>query len=272
MIIQHKARYIFIKNLIFTLVIIILFYSSNLLIKTYQLPKLKISKQDSAININPFLKFFIAGQNRILADTIWISTLIEGDLEHFKDRSSGSWMFYRFNSITDFDPFFLRAYTVGGKYLNIVKDDLYGSEIIFLKGLKLYPNDYDLNYNLAFLYAFELERYKEAVKHYKKILYFPQTPLFIKSLVVKLEYENKLDLNISFNSLLEIYSKEPNDTLLKKKIHDELYAIKAQIDLECLNSKKSNCSTKDFDNNPYTLSNDIFKASKEFKQFRLYKR
>jgi Tfp pilus assembly protein PilF len=180
-------------------------------------------------------------------------------------------MYLRFDTITALDPYFLEAYQFGGKYLSIVKDDLEGSRLIFEKGITYYPDNYDLLFNYGFLLAFELNEFKLAHKIYKKVATFPQSPNFIKTLLNKVLFEANQDLNEIFSILSEIYEKEAEDSPLKSKLKHDLYAVRAQIDLECLNMHKQNCNTKDIDGVNYEFRDGKYTSVYKFTPYRLNK-
>jgi hypothetical protein len=241
--------------------------------ESYEVPPIEISKQDSAINLdNKILLLFSAGQKRLLADLFWIATLLESDVDHYKNNDLNSWLYLRFNTIINLDPKYLQAYRFGGKYLSIIKDDLIGAKNIFESGLMVYPNDYELIFNTAYLYAFELQDYKLALKYYKRLLLFPQVPEYVKTLVSKIEYEVNQDLDSTFMVLNDLYKNEPEGTFLKIKIEQQLYAIKAQIDTECLNQNKLNCELVDYRLEKYVLRNGIYFSKDKYKPYKLNKR
>ena len=101
-----------IKNNILTLIfILILFICSGVLNKNLVKPSFKVSKQSSALNIShELLSIFDLGQRRLFSDILWISTLLESDLEHYKENDLNSWLYLRFNTISVLDPLFLKNY------------------------------------------------------------------------------------------------------------------------------------------------------------------
>ena len=252
----------------------LLFVSSAILNKKIAKPPIKVEKQDTAINFHDtFYKFLFAGYKRIASDLLWITTLLESDLSHYNQKDLNNWMYLRFKSITNLDPLFLQAYTFGAQYLSIIKDDIKGASILFEKGLKYYPKNYSLNFNAAYLYAFELADYKRAVELYSKIEDHPSAPKFIKSLIAKLTYEKSGDLESTFLVLSEMLKSEVRDTLLIEKLKKDLYSIKAMIDLECLNNEKnSSCSKFDYKGQPYIYRNGKFETQTPFKPYKLYKK
>jgi hypothetical protein len=222
-----------------------------------QIPKVQVTKQDSAVNFSQeFLSYFSLGQKRLLADILWVQTLIESDLDHYSKKDLNSWMFLRFNSIAKLDPNFYENYLYGGQYLSIVKDDIYGGEIILGKGVRKFATDFRLNFQLGFLYAFELQDYKKAQIVYDRIKNAPERPFNFDSFYGKL-LNQSLGINEALLFSLESLKKTPKDTPLYKKIRSNIYSLRAQIDLKCLNLKNQNCNKIDYYGNNY-----IFKGNK----------
>lgn len=236
-------------------------------------PLFNVSKQQSALNFNDYFLMFVGASNkRLISDLFWISTLIESDLDHYKKKDLNSWMYLRFKTITFLDPKNLKVYQFGGKYLSIIKDDLLGAQQIFEKGLTYYPQDFDLNFDAGFLYGFELDDFDKAIEKYENIINHPRAPNFLIGIINKLKFEKSKDLNLAFRLNLERYSQLP-DGPMKQKVHSELYAIKAQIDLECLNSFKDHCEKSDFEKIPYFKDNSgNYKSVKNYKEYKLYKK
>ena len=70
---------------------------AGLIHNSIQKPEIVFNKQSSALNINQdFLKILSSGQNRLLADYLWIVTLLESDHDHYKKKDLNSWMYLRF--------------------------------------------------------------------------------------------------------------------------------------------------------------------------------
>jgi hypothetical protein len=236
-------------------------------------PKIIVPKQKSAVNINDQVLLVVsAGQRRLLSSFFWITTLLESDLDRFRSEQSEdkySWLFFRFKTIATLEPRFLNAYIFGGKYLNIVTDDLEGSNYIFMKGLETYPDNFELNYNLAYLLAFEMGRFKEAAFYYSKIVDDPKSPVHTRSLIAKLQYQSGTGLDEAYKAVLDLYQREKTD-FLKVKYRKDLYAIKAEIDLNCLNLLKKGCSKRDFDSNPYLYGNGKYYSAKQYARYKLF--
>lgn len=230
---------------------------------------IKIDKQSSALNFSTdLIRFSLAGYKRLSADILWITTLLESDTGQYKNKDLNNWMYMRFNSILELDPKFLIGYQFGAQYLSIIKDDLLGAEKIFEKGLSIYPDNYFLNYNAGFLYAFELNKPAKAIRAYERILAFPQAPAFLPSLISKLRFKEHKDLHLVFE-LVQENLRNTKDELMKLRLLTDLYAIKAEIDLKCLNNGETNCSHNDYNGAPYLYRDGRYHAQKAFKPYRL---
>ena len=242
---------------------------SGLLNSQLTKPDLNLSKQDTAINFDKnLLIFFSAGNKRLLTDLIWVQTLIESDNEHYKGKDLNNWLFLRFNTISILDPKFYENYLYGGQFLAIIKDDLEGANVIYEKGTTFYPNDYSLNYNAGFMNYFEKGDYQKGLKYLEKISNHPKAPVYVKSIITKLKASLGMDLKEVFQLVLHNY-QSTKDTKLKKRLYSDLYAIKAEIDLECLNTQSQNCSGNDLQGKPYILKNGKFESEIKFSPYRI---
>jgi hypothetical protein len=232
-------------------------------------PSIVLSKESTAFNLDStFLSIFSFGQKRLYSDILWITTLLESDIVHVKDNKKDSWMFLRFKTILDLDPLFLMNYKFGGQYLSIIKDDLKGAEYIYNKGLQAYPEDFDLLFNFAFLQAIEIQNFEKAISLYKRIQFHPRSPNYISSLIAKLTYSKNGSLDEVFMIVQDMYKNTKNKRI-KLKLENDLYAIKAEIDLKCLNSSGIRCDQRDFHNDKYKLKDGTYFSSKPFTKYKL---
>lgn len=254
--------------------IIIFLTSANFVNQQINKPIIRISKQESAINLNAtIVDLFSLGYRRLITSIFWLSTILESDHEHYKTKDTNSWMFLRFNLISTLDPNFYENYAFGGQYLSIIKDDDIGAKIILDKGLKYFPEDYQLLLITSFHYYFELHQHTEAMKIYKKLITFPQVPRHIISFYAKV-ISKETATEEAFEILRELYEKNKHISVFEKRYRDNLYAIRAEIDLKCLNSSsipKQKCRTHDFNNIPYILKGKTYYAANSWKKFKVYK-
>ncbi len=231
-------------------------------------PLMFISKQNQSINFNSSLfTYFNLGLKRLISSTLWVSTIIESDVEHYKQKDLNSWMFLRFNSISELEPKFYQNYAFGGPYLSIIKDDIEGASAIYKKGLKEYPDDYSLIKDASFHFYFEAHDQALSEELFKKLKKFPNVPFYLLGSLVRVEasqgkYEEALTM------LNEMQKKFPQETAIGMRIFDYRYSLKAEFDLDCLNNKKENCSTVDLENKPYIRIGASFKAQREWSPYR----
>lgn len=236
-----------------------------------QRPILKLSKQDTTINFNVhILKFLNGGNTRLITDLIWIQTLLESDLEHYKGAEYMNWMYLRFFTISQLDPKFYNNYLYGGQYLSIIKDDVSGADRIYSEGLKHFPDDYALLYNAGFNKVVEMGDTKSGFDLLKKIYHDPRLPPQIRAIVNKLEFEASGNFDLAFEMVKDQYENHKED-FFREKLWADLYAIKAEKDLNCLNSMKSGCDHFDLNGDRYIKQGTTFHAPRPFKLFRLKK-
>ena len=261
------------KSLGKALGLLILFIGMNWLNSYLEKPKLIVSKQATALNFSKDLYDITSmGNRRLISSIMWVQTLLESDIDHYKNNDLNSWMFVRFDHITKLEPKFLAAYRFGGQYLSIIKDDDLGAEEIYDRGLEYYPDNYDLNFNAGFHYLFELGKTDKALKSYKKIQFHPDAPSYLPSFTAKLERKQGRSLEDIFNILRESYLKSPSDSPQREYLERQLYSIKAEIDLKCLNSNNADsCSRIDLDGNQYIYQDGKFQAQKAWSPFKFKK-
>lgn len=238
-------------------------------------PLMFISKQDQSINFNTLLFTYVnLGLKRLISSTLWVSTILESDVEHYKNKDLNSWMFLRFNSISELEPLFYENYAFGGTYLSIIKDDIPGASIIYNKGLAVYPDDYSLLRDAAFHFHFEANDYERSYQIHSALIKNHQASAVIISSFARLEKERgNLDaaFNILSSKLDQIQDKK---SFLAIKIKNHLYSLKAEKDLECLNNqnrKSKLCSRLDFNNHPYILENGTYYAAEKWEPLKIKK-
>lgn len=251
----------YLSQLIGTTFILLGLSGASFLSHRIEKPTLFITKQQSSFNIdNNFFAVFNLGQKRLYSSLLWIATILESDNDHYKGRDLNSWMYLRFLTISNLEPKFLKTYTFGGPYLSIIKDDLEGASVIYDKGLKLYPDEFDLLNSAAFHYQFEKIDHKKSYELYKKLNTFPNINPTLVSQFARLESEQG-NLSTAFALLTNLYEQQNDkESFLAKKIRIFLYAIKAEIDLDCLNNNRSECDKKDLDGQAYIKRNSIYTA------------
>lgn len=263
--------FIFLKNSIPIFLAFLLFFVAYTLNVSLNKPVIVVSKQDETWNINDeMIQKFNLGFKRLESSFLWISTILESDIEHYKKRDLNSWMFLRFNTISKLEPKFYENYAFGGPYLSIVKDDLEGASIIYEKGINQFPNDYSLLRDAGFHFQFEVGDYKKSYEIYSRLKNNPKSNLLILSTLARLE-SSQGNLEGAFELLSAKYEEvKDKETYFAQRIFNHLYSIRAEIDLDCLNNKKAGCHIKDLEGNPYLKnSSGLYTAGKSWEVFRV---
>lgn len=254
------------------IVICTFFVLINILYTSAKKPKLIIDPQKEVVNINPnLMKIISVGESRMIASFLWVTTLLRSDLKHYEKNDYNNWMFLRLKLITNLSPSFYEAYLYGGIYLSIIKDDDLGAKYIYDKGVEKFPNDNKLLFNSGFHHFSELSDYKAASLLLERALQNGAKQPFLPTLVARLKSGdgNLLDaLNLLENTL----QSTPAGTPIYSKITSALYAINAEIDLECLNSGKSHCKRIDYLGNFYLRKSGKYLAVKKWRKFRIKKK
>jgi hypothetical protein len=207
--------------------------------------------QHTAVTLNgEFLKLAGLGLNATWADLLWVVTLIESDVEHYKGKELDSWMYHRFNTIKQLDPWFYQNYYFGGQYLMVIKDDLPGAQALMEEGLKRYPNDMALNWQLGFLWVFERNDSRRGYPYFEKVSQHPRRPPVFDSLFARLRAE-VAGPHEAFKFALKAWQAEPAGSLLKERLAVILHGLKSDMDLDCLNAQRKDCERVDFFGKPY---------------------
>ena len=247
----------------YLLITLFLTLSSGLQILKPQKDVIIVSSEKTNYTLDSkVLSLLSLGHEKLISSYLWMNTLLFSDHEHVK-KDASSWMYRRFNLISDFNPKFYENYYYGGIYLSIIKDDTQSADKLFKKGLKNFVDLPDLLWNRAFNLCFELGKCEESLPLYKKLIkeHSSKYPLSGR---IAAKIENGIGLEEeSFLTLLETYKYLPEGPV-KDTTKRTLYEIKKKIDLNCLNSshQKKRCSRVDFFGNDY-----IFEDGKYFAKF-----
>ena len=253
----------------FTFVLFVFFcFSLHLLHPLTKRPLRKISQQKKAFNLGiPLLQFASFGHYRLLSSLLWIDMWMFSNDEKYQNKDLYSWMYLRLKTITEFEPFFYEAYRFGGTYLAIIKDDIYGAAALYEKGLKHFPDDLQLNLHAAFNYYQQLHNYPRAIELYEKIQGHPKAPPILPVILSRLK-ANVGHLENAFLIVKILFDATPQESPAKIKLFESLYAIKAELDLKCLNEKKKKCSKFDFEGRAYIYRDGQFVAPRTWKAYR----
>jgi hypothetical protein len=88
------------------------------------------------------------------------------------------------------------------------------------------------------------------------------------SILARLDSQNG-NLDLAFDHLKSQYDKlADKNSFIASSIYEHMYAIKAEMDLDCLNLIKTKCNMYDLDGNKYISDGIKFKAEKTWVPFR----
>gem|GEM_PF-4882268 len=169
---------------------------------------LPVKNHQTKIYLSPHFKHLTMGFNKFFSSAMWINTLLDTDLSHYEGSDLKSWMYLRFNAMTDLDPHFLEAYRFGSLYLSVVKDDILGATKLFQKGLGYFPNDYKLNLYGAYHSLYENKDEKTAINRLSRI----RTKLTRSPFVLAILYSLRAK---------EVSSSEELESTVVKKIQED---------------------------------------------------
>jgi len=155
---------------------------------------------------------FTLGQHLVLADGLWVRLLQADDFcenpsqkaafnpgllledaleaELRPSRCHKGWVYQMLDVATDLNPKFRRAYEMGGVGLSIGVDDREGARLIFEKGIKEFPDDWQLAYRAAYHYIFEIQDPVRAEQLMDIVARHPQAPVVTTLLKAKLQTVN----------------------------------------------------------------------------------
>jgi hypothetical protein len=153
--------------------------------KKLQPPAIVIDRQQAALNLNQnFIQYISFGLKTFMADLIWVKTLLDSDIDHYKQQDLNSWMYLRFKTISHLDPWFRFNYIYGAMYLSIIKDDKIGTVELLKTALKYYPQDSFINQFCLFHTTNEHFDLEMAQKCQEQIINDPKVEPHIKLLLV----------------------------------------------------------------------------------------
>ncbi len=171
------------------------------------------------------------GFQQIFADSLWLNYIQNNwTCSKYKDPEGKKcpyrWGYKVLKSAITLDP----KYQVIGKHgatkLTIIQDDHLGAEELFLNGLKYYPDDWVMNYRLAYLYNEEIKDEEKAAKYFE-IAANNGAPYWTKSLASRL-YSKAGKKQLSFTVLKQMYD-EMEDEEAKLSVEKRLIKLAGEL-------------------------------------------
>jgi tetratricopeptide (TPR) repeat protein len=131
------------------------------------------------------------------------------------------WVYNMLNVISSIEPKFRLVYDYGANFLSIAVDDREGARLIFEKGLKLYPDDWKLNFHAAYLYLWEIQDAQRAAELMRNSVRHG-APMIIANIAAKI-YDQSGHSDIAELVLREALSNDPPEhyrKILEEKLKD----------------------------------------------------
>ncbi|RME18355.1 MAG: hypothetical protein D6797_00595 [Bdellovibrio sp.] len=186
------------------------------------------------------IRYFTLGYQEALADSFWLRFLQdlgvcfkdEQQTHAFRDGlrvfcQENSWGFLVLDVVTDLAPRFQMPYWTGGLALSVLSKDYKGAGIIFEKGIKNFPNDWNLIYYAATHFLLNEHNKKRAAELYQMAVE-RGAPGWVGSLSARL-YSQTGRLLLGINLLEDFLKKNPHNRF-QKRLRRRLKELKAQYE------------------------------------------
>jgi len=154
------------------------------------------------------------------------------------------WAFQMLDQITDLAPRFRMPFSIGPISLSILSEDQEGAAIIFEKGIKAFPHDWQILYKASYFYLYEK---KDPLKAAHLLLEAEKSggPDWLPLLASKLYSRNgQLALGIS---TLSHYVKQVRDPLIKKRVENRLARFICERDALEQGKSEAGCAKESSD-------------------------
>ncbi len=188
------------------------------------------------------LHYLSLGHDAAMADLIWAKSLVYFG-EEFTGMKRQTWLRQYLDTITDLDPYFRDAYLWAGTAM------MYGGQHIdekavrnaihfYRKGLRVFPEDWQLAWYLGFTLYFELptrlndekraaRAKKEAMRWLVKVGRNPQAPAFFRSFVLgALDKEGLREMASRMAAQIYAVTDNPEDLAALRKHLDSILGRK----------------------------------------------
>ncbi len=181
--------------------------------------------------IDKYAQLISFGYNNVLADIIWMKTLVYTG-EHLKSDRNFKYLVSLLNAVTSLDPRFFYPYRFAGTILPWEAHDTDSAIKILQKGLRYLPDNWYLWFITGFIYLYFKENYRKAAFYFKEAATKPGRPLFVVSLAGKLLAKEN-DADTALKILWEVYKNTRNEET-KRKILRRIKMIIAERNFRIL--------------------------------------
>lgn len=201
-----------------------------------------------ALSIEPRIIRRLLGTRILVADLVWIDTLIKSDI--LRENVPYTSMYKAARVMTKLDPENFFAYYVFGMYLSVIKDDIHGASALVRSGAQLLKDrmtersgfsKYFLNvawrvyYALGYNLIFEEVELEEGSRWIREAAAIETAPEYVKNLGRHIETEAGR-LEVGARVLLDLMRRVKRDDE-KKAIEKKLLRITVMQELADLNTR-----------------------------------
>jgi hypothetical protein len=198
-----------------------------------------------------YVEYFAFGFRESMADSFWLRWVQDSDTcmtyassqklteSHIGEENKwsreirhkncdNSWGFMMLDSVSRLAPKFKMVYLAGAPTLSILVEDFKGASAIYERGLKEYPQDWQLLYRASYHYQYDRKDLPRAAELLRRAGEHG-APEWVKSLASRLySAAGKVELGIA---TLEEYRKtiDPENTEALKKVDERIAELKRKL-------------------------------------------
>lgn len=172
------------------------------------------------------LKVASLGYESLVADMLWLKTV-----QHMGERTiSGEgydWIYKALDTVTTLDPKFLAPYEVGGLILTILAEKTELSNQLLEKGVKQFPDVWQLKLYLGFNHFYFMKDYKTAAHYISQAATIKGSPPYLPVLASRL-YVQSDDPAYALEFLMRMY-ESTDDKKLRYKMKKQIDLLKSEV-------------------------------------------
>ena len=175
------------------------------------------------------VKYLSAGMKYQIADSLWLRALQDFDYCEKKinelECKSKSWLFQTLNLATEIDPKFEpQMYKSAGLALTVIISDYAGASVLFDKGVRQYPHDWEISYTAAYHALYEEKNKIKAARLYEQAAK-NGAPSWVYSLAGRLAKDGGEDEYSA--KILEGMIATNQDEKIIKRLRDKIAEVEA---------------------------------------------
>jgi len=182
----------------------------------------------------PLLRMTLGGLIPLYVDWSWIRVLTDDTLLR-PPRAERTRLYHALIHVTEIDPAYFEAYSIGGSLLAIIRDDIYGALDLLLRGERFrteklqhepkevreftWKNQWQIPYQISYIYLIELHDIPSAASYLTLASKLEGAPTFLKRLEEKLATKQgqfRVARNIVSAMLQTELNKDPNSRMTKE--------------------------------------------------------